>query len=133
MVQGTQQLFSVIIVTYRQLQMLYAAIDSVLNQDYPSIQLIVADDGTEDFPAGDIEAYIEKHKGANILAVSVYSNSVNLGTVRSLNQAHRLVKGAYVLHFAGDDCLAGPGVLSDFAKELDSLPETAVGVSARSL
>ena len=40
---------SCILLSYNTGEMLYDAIDSILMQDYPFIELIVADDGSENF------------------------------------------------------------------------------------
>ena len=46
------QKVSVIILTYNQMDYLYDAIKSVLNQDYPNIELIVSDDASCNFQKG---------------------------------------------------------------------------------
>ena len=42
-------LVSVILLSYNNLQFLYNAIDSVLLQNYPRLELIISDDCTEGF------------------------------------------------------------------------------------
>ena len=47
--RGNQAVFSVILAHYCQPDYWKDAVDSVLNQDYPAIELIFADDGTPGF------------------------------------------------------------------------------------
>mgnify|MGYP000424525881 CR=1 FL=1 len=56
------QKVSVIILTYNQMDYLYDAIKSVLNQDYPNIELIVSDDASCNFQKGMLEKFIEENK-----------------------------------------------------------------------
>ncbi len=96
-------LVSIIVVTYRKFEAVENTLKSVFSQDYPNIELIVADDGSDNFPREQLETYIEKNKGENIRNYTVYSNEQNLGTVRNLNTAHRKCTGEIVLELAGDD------------------------------
>ena len=59
-------LLSSIIVTYNSGDYLFEAIDSVIEQDYPAIELIISDDGTKGFSADSIQAYIDNKKRNNI-------------------------------------------------------------------
>lgn len=126
-------LFSVVIIHYNQPEVLYEAIDSVLCQDYPRIELIFADDASVDFDGEGITAYVEKHKGKNIEHFVLHRNSYNLGTVKNLNVALELVQGDYVLFFAADDRLYDGMVVSQFAQKLSLLPDDGLCISAQCL
>ena len=43
-------LVSLVLITYRDFSHVYEALDSMLIQDWPALELIVADDGSADFP-----------------------------------------------------------------------------------
>ena len=96
-------LISIIISSYRQMHFIFLAIDSVLKQDYPNIELIVTDDGTDDFNITDVKHYIECNNRGNISRIKVLKNSVNVGTVKNLNGALAVVEGKYVMFLDGDD------------------------------
>ena len=78
------QKVSVIILTYNQMDYLYDAIKSVLNQDYPNIELIVSDDASCNFQKGMLEKFIEENKTDNIKNTIIIVNSSNVGTVKIL-------------------------------------------------
>lgn len=116
-------LFSVIILCYRHFEYLYSAIDSVLSQDYPNIELIVSDDGSANFPKEKIEHYLEAHKGKNVSRVIVRQEEKNNGTVRHLNHVIQVCSGDYIVALAGDDSLWGDSSLSKYAVGFSHAPE----------
>ena len=120
-------LVSLILITYRDFQHVYEAIDSMLAQDYPAVEMIVADDGSADFPGEKIEAYIREHKQGNVSRVEVYSNETNLGTVRNMNGAHAKCKGKYIVALAGDDVFYDEHTVSRIAERME---QTGCGVLA---
>ena len=78
-------LVSCVVTCYKKVPYLIEAIDSVLMQDYPRIELLVTDDGTVDFPSEEISNYIEKKKGPGIERYVVFHHEVNVGTVKNMN------------------------------------------------
>ena len=117
------ELFSVIILCYRHFEYLPSAIDSVLAQDYPNIELIVSDDGSPNFPKEELEAYIAQHKGDNITQVTIRQQPQNGGTVRHLNSAIQACSGAYIISLSGDDNLYNERVLSSYVEGFRNAPE----------
>ncbi|MCI8812196.1 MAG: glycosyltransferase [Oscillibacter sp.] len=107
-----QGLFTVVLLSYRSDDYILCAVDSVLAQTDPAVELIVIDDGSPDFSPEEIAAYIEEHRGENVRRVLVLQNPENLGTVRSANRALEQVRGAYVKFLAADDALYDSTVLS---------------------
>lgn len=86
----TEPMFSVIVLCYRHFEYLFTAIDSVLTQDYPNIELIISDDGSADFPYKEIETYINARKHSNITRTIIRQQKENSGTVRHLNTIWRI-------------------------------------------
>ena len=117
------ELFSIIILAYRNEQYLRCAVDSVLAQDYPALELIVADDGSPTFDGAGIEAYIAAHRGPNLRRALVYQNPENLGTVRSINRALERAEGRYLKLLAADDALYDGQVLSRAKEALEASPD----------
>ena len=84
---------SVITLAYNSMETIFETIDSVLMQDYPEIEMIVADDHSAEFDEEKIIAYIETRKGQNIVNYQVYQNRENLGTVKNINNAIKRATG----------------------------------------
>lgn len=108
------KLFTVCVTHYRQMKFVFNAIDSVLKQDYPNIELLVADDGSDDFDKKAVEKYIKENKKDNIKKVKVLANQKNIGTVKNLNNAIKNSTGQYITFFAADDELSNEKVISNY-------------------
>lgn len=120
-----EETISVIILSYRNFKYIYEAIDSVLCQSYPSIELIIADDSSENFPQQQLEEYISGKKNNCISSYSIYSNPTNYGTVKNLNTAIKKSKGKFIAVLAGDDKFYDSTVLT---KIVDRLKTSRTGV-----
>ena len=111
-----QKIFSVIVLCYRHFEYLFTAIDSVLEQDYTNIELIISDDGSPNFPKKEIADYIEERKRDNITKVIIRQQQENSGTVKHLNSAVSSSTGEFIVALAGDDALASPNVLTQYVQ-----------------
>ncbi len=109
-----KELFSVIVLCYRKFEFVYEAIDSVLKQKYSNIELIVSDDGSDEFPEEKILNFIKANKKENISRVIINHEKKNLGTVRHLNHAQTLANGKYVVFLAADDRFYDENVLEKY-------------------
>ena len=118
----TKPLFSVIVLCYRHFEYLYDAIDSVLNQSYPNIELIVSDDGSDNFPEEAVNEYIACNKSSNIKSVKIHREESNVGTVKHLNHAVKIISGEYVIALAGDDVLKDASVLEQYREGFEKAP-----------
>lgn len=90
-----QDLVSVIIPCYNHGHFLGEAIESVIGQTYPLIEIIVVDDGSTDDTEQIAKAY------PNIQ----YVRQNNYGLSRSRNVGLSHSKGAYIILLDADDCL----------------------------
>lgn len=121
-------LVSIIILTYKNFQYFTECIDSVLIQRYPKIELIISDDGSDNFDLEYIKSYINKNKKANIIDVNIIYNKRNIGTVKNYNNAIKVSKGEYIIGLASDDCFYNGEVVDnivDFFSETKALLITA--------
>jgi glycosyltransferase involved in cell wall biosynthesis len=98
---------SVHIIAYNQKNYIREAVDSALAQDYPHLQVVVADDASTDGTAEIVQSYADEHPG---LVVPVL-NKKNLGITRNSNAALRACNGEFVAFMGGDDVLL-PGKIS---------------------
>ena len=111
-------LFSVIVLTYLQRHLLNDCLDSILDQDYPNIELVVCDDCSADFDPEEVLAYINEHKGDNIQKVTVYKQTQNAGTVKNAQTGVELSTGEFFKLQAGDDMLYGETAVGEMSRAL---------------
>lgn len=109
-------LFTIVITHYNQEKYIYEAIDSILNQSYNNIELLITDDCSKSFSKEKILEYITEEKRENIKSVDFVINTENLGTVKTLNKAIRKSKGKYISFFAADDKLNNEEVIENYVK-----------------
>ncbi|MDY4739672.1 glycosyltransferase [Absicoccus porci] len=96
-------LVTCVILSYKSGNKIFKAIDSILNQDYPYIELIISDDGSPEFDTNRIEDYIYKYKRLNINNFIIIKHKKNMGTVRNYNDAIIKSNGKYIINLAADD------------------------------
>lgn len=89
----SHKLVSVIIPTYNRAQSVGEAIRSVKAQSYPAIQLIVADDGSQDYTA----EIIARFEGVE------YYRQENKGQAAARNLGLKYAKGEYIASLDSDD------------------------------
>ena len=87
-------LVSVVIPTYNRAGMLPEAVESVLGQDYPCLELIVVDDGSSD----DTGRVLGKYRGR-----LSYQRQPRRGVSAARNRGAALAKGEYLCFLDSDD------------------------------
>ena len=119
--ENKKGLVSFILLTYRSFTGVEETLQSVFDQDYPRIEIILSDDGSDEYEAeiGKIKAYVEEHRTENVTRVVYNHLEVNRGTVRNINSALRLAEGKYIKMLGAEDTLAHPGALSRYADFLE--------------
>lgn len=122
-------LLSFIIVSYKNYQYIFECIDSVIMQDYPNIEIIISNDGSDDFNEIELNTYIDTNKSNNIKRVVINNNETNLGTTKNVNKALTFVTGEYIMILAADDALFDKYVFSNFAKYFEENENSLVVTS----
>jgi glycosyltransferase involved in cell wall biosynthesis len=93
-----QPLVSVYMPTKNRFNLACRAIDSVLNQTYENIELLVVDDGSDE------EEFLNlKNKYENIDNVTILRNEISKGACASRNKAISLAKGEFITGLDDDD------------------------------
>jgi glycosyltransferase involved in cell wall biosynthesis len=121
---GVNPLISIIVLSYNNSSYIFDTINSILQQNYKNIELIITDDGTEDFNKQMYVDYILINRKDNITNLIVHKNEVNLGTVKNVNNAIKMSKGEYIKIIAADDVFYDRNVISAFIaffKNTDSI------------
>lgn len=106
---------SVVILSYNNVHLLNGAIESVLKQNYPYIEVIIQDDHSIEFEEERIRSAFE-NKRENIVNVLINRNEENVGTVRSFNNAVKISSGEIIVPLACDDRFYDESVISDVVK-----------------
>lgn len=106
-INQSNPLVSVILVTYQKYDGIYRVLDSLFQQTYPNMELIIQDDGASNFSEyyEKIAQYIQDNKGYNISNVIINHLETNLGTSKNVNEGIALAKGKYVKLLTADDGL----------------------------
>ena len=113
--QGPGALLSVIIPIYNNSRYVYDCLASVFQQDYPLIELILADDGSDEDDSDRIREYVSQHKGSNIADVLFLRSEENKGTVSNVNHAIEQAKGDFIFTISADDTLFDAASLREWA------------------
>lgn len=110
------------IASYNHADYITEAIESVVNQTYLDIELIVIDDGSSDESRVKIEKLIQKCK-ERFVRFEYHANT-NQGLCGSLNDAISWAQGTYFACLASDDFIY-PGKVAEQVKYLENNPNCA--------
>lgn len=113
---ANKPLISVIVLCYKNRHLLNGMLNSILNQTYSNIQLIVSDDGSDDFDVEEVREYILNNAKYNVKDVIVRKNPQNLKTVKHFHSILPLADGEYIIFTAADDRFQNEGVLEKYAE-----------------
>ena len=90
-------LVSILIPAYNRPHTLKIAIESVLNQTYPNIEIIICDDSTDDRVKEMLVPYLESYS-----FIKYYKNEKNL-LVKNWHKCFNLASGEYINYLMDDD------------------------------
>lgn len=107
---------SIVIPTFNQGRYLAQAIDSVLAQDYPEIELIVLDDGSTDETPSVLDRYRERVR---------WERHDNIGQAQTVNKGWAMSSGTILSYLAADDYLL-PGAVRRSVETLLADPEAVL-------
>lgn len=97
-------LVSVIAISYNQSRWVHEALNSVFNQDYDNIELIICDDGSSDETLVLIERWLQQH-GSRFHGIQLLTNSKNEGICRNVSKGVAAARGSWIKGLACDDIL----------------------------
>jgi glycosyltransferase involved in cell wall biosynthesis len=96
----TRPLVSVICLCYNHRRFIHEAVQSVLKQTYPHIELIIVDDASADDSIAVIHEILSNHP-----AIKFLSLKTNLGNCSAFNKGLALASGDFIIDFATDDVM----------------------------
>ncbi|WP_394760357.1 glycosyltransferase [Flavobacterium sp.] len=97
---NSNPLVSIICLCYNHEAFVIESLNSVINQSYNNIELIIVDDFSTDNSKKVIRNWL-----INFPKTQFIGNEENLGNTKSFNKALRLAKGDYIIDLASDDVL----------------------------
>ncbi len=110
-------LVSIITPSYEQAEFLEDCIQSVLNQDYPNLEYIVVDGGSQDGSLEIIKSY-EK-------SLAWWVSEPDKGQADAINKGLAKANGEYVAWLNSDDMYKG-GAISSAVRQLEARPDVAM-------
>jgi GT2 family glycosyltransferase len=103
-------------------------LDSIFIQTYENIELIVSNDGADNFDCDSARAYAEANRSDNIKKIIVNKNEKNAGTVKHCNIALGLAGGEYIMFIACDDVYNNKNAVKDMADGFKKAPPDVMSV-----
>lgn len=107
----SNHLITVIVPTYRKFEFLRGTLHSIYRQDYSQIEILITDDGSDNYNEDMIRDLIAESPGH--ILVRVIRHPQNLGTVKNLNYAIREAAGEFICFLGSDDMLFKDSTLSE--------------------
>jgi len=105
---------SVAIPAYNQAHFIRQALDSVLAQDYPNLEVIVSDNASTDNTTEVVQPYLSDSR------VRYYRNPVNLGMIGNFKKVlYEHSTGELAQHLDGDDYLTDPHYISEAVEMIE--------------
>lgn len=113
-------LVSVLLPVYNEGEYLVEAIESIINQTYQNLELIIIDDASTD----NTLEIIKKYAAINC-TIKVLKMKKNKGKATCLNWGLKRVQGKYVFEMDGDDWVE-PAALAELVRFAERQPEDVV-------
>ncbi|HEY1237445.1 MAG TPA: glycosyltransferase [Solirubrobacterales bacterium] len=104
---------SIVLATHNRPRWLQLAMDSVLTQEYPNLELLVMDDGSTDETPELLREYERRHSRKRFR----FFSHENMGQARTLNRGYELARGK-LLGYLSDDDLLERGAIPRLVHEL---------------
>ena len=106
---------SVIAVSFNQENLILETLDSIYNQDYEKIELIVSDDGSNDGTVEQVRSWLTEN-GKRFLRATLLTSEANEGICRNVKKGISHATGYWIKPIACDDILCQDAV-TKFVKE----------------
>ena len=106
-----EPLVSVAVISYNSEKTIIETLDSIKNQTYSNIELIISDDCSNDLTISITEDWIDKNK-RRFQNVHILTSETNTGVTKNCNRAYKIASGEFIKDIAADDILL-PNYLED--------------------
>jgi glycosyltransferase involved in cell wall biosynthesis len=109
------ELVSVIIPTYNRIENLYESINSVLNQTYKNIEIIIINDCSTDKKYETLDKTYKDHANIYIIHLQInmrHKYNINAAQGYTKNEGMKIAKGKWIAFLDDDDYWVNPNKLS---------------------
>lgn len=114
-------LVSIVVVTYNSAAFVIETLDSIKEQTYQNIELIVSDDNSTDNTIEVCNVWLSRN-GNRFSRVELVTSSINTGIAPNFNRGIRVAKGEWIKTIAGDDALT-PHVIEKYIEYVKQSPD----------
>lgn len=118
-----QPLVTIICLCYNHEAYVAESLQSVIEQTYKNIEIIIVDDASNDASIKEIKSWLEKYPEE----IKFIINKKNIGNTKSFNNALKEAKGDYILDLATDDVLL-PNCISLLVNKFETSSFKNLGV-----
>lgn len=116
-----QPLVSVPIIVYNSSKTIVETLESIYNQTYPNIELIISDDCSTDNTIYLCKEWINNRRD-RFVNTEILTVEKNTGTSANVNRAEKRCMGEWIKNISGDDKLL-PNCITDFIEYAQGHPE----------
>jgi alpha-1,3-rhamnosyltransferase len=117
-----QPLVSVAVITYNSSKTVSETLDSIYNQTYRNLELVISDDGSNDSTIEICQKWINNHKD-RFVRTKIITVDKNTGVTCNYKRASENCQGEWIKEIDGDDLLL-PNCLELYMQYVNAHPET---------
>jgi alpha-1,3-rhamnosyltransferase len=119
-----QETVTVSVATYNSAKFIIETLDSVADQTYPNIELLISDDCSSDDTIGLCREWLNRHKHRFVQS-DIFTVSSNTGVSANVNRCLNAATSQWIKLLAGDDILL-PNCIEDNVNYINAHPGIAV-------
>lgn len=113
-INNNKPLVSIVVITYNSSTTVIETLDSIKDQTYQNIELIITDDKSTDNTVQVCETWL-KNNNERFVHSKIVTTEINTGVSGNLNRGVRASKGEWIKSIAGDDLLI-PAAIEEYVK-----------------
>ena len=117
------QKISICVVTYNQSSIITQTLDSIYNQTYSPIELMISDDNSKDSTVQVVKNWVEEHK-ERFSSCIVIKSPINTGVTANCNRALKKATGEFIKIIADD--IMSPDYLEKTVTYLINTPDCSL-------
>lgn len=112
-----EKLISILVVTYNSSEFIEETLESIKNQTYKNLELIITDDCSNDNTIEICKLWI-KNNPNRFIKTELVTTSINTGIPANCNRGLKKCSGEWIKMVAGDDLLL-PTAINDYISSID--------------